>query len=75
MGSGARAAGMDRSRSEDRRARRTRRQRTYDALGYIALVILIALIVHRHAGVFVHGPDPQLATVDKAASARPNAGR
>jgi hypothetical protein len=67
---------MDRSRNEGRRARRTRRQRVHDALGYVALVVLIALIAYRHAGVFSRAPDPQLAIVDgKAGSARPAADR
>ena len=66
---------MDRSPNVSHRARRTRRQRIYDVLGYVALVILVALIVHKHAGLFSRAPDQHLATVQKTGSPQPAADR
>jgi hypothetical protein len=45
-----------------RTVRRTRRQRTLDALGYVALVLLVALITHKHLNQGSRGPEPQTAT-------------
>ena len=49
-----------------RTVRRTRRQRTLDALGYVALVLLVALITHKHmnqaSNQASRGPEPQTAT-------------
>ena len=45
-----------------RTVRRTRRQRTLDALGYVALVLLVALITHKHMNQASRDPEPQTAT-------------
>ena len=45
-----------------RKVRRTRRQRTLDALGYVALALLAALITHKHMNHASQGPEPQIAT-------------
>jgi len=66
---------MDRSRTDALRARRTRRQRIYDTLGYLALLVLIALMVHRHTSLFSHAPEARLAIVGKAAPDPPEPGR
>jgi len=66
---------MDRSPKASRRARRTRRQRISDIVGYLALVILIALIVHRHAGLFSRGSAPHFAAAQKTGSDQPPADR
>ena len=45
-----------------RTVRRTRRQRTLDALGYVALVLLVALITHKHLNQASRDPEPQIVT-------------
>ena len=45
-----------------RRALRKRRQRILDALGYVGLVLLIALIAHKHMSQAPRGPEPQVTT-------------
>jgi len=66
---------MDRSRKDALRARRTRRQRIHDALGYLALLVVIALLVHRHTSLFSPTPEARLAIVGKVASDPPEPGR
>jgi hypothetical protein len=51
------------SRGRDiRRVRRLRGSRTLDALGYVALVLLIALVTYRHLSPVSRAPEPQIAT-------------
>ena len=45
-----------------RRVVRRRRQRILDALGYVGVVMLAALIAHKHMGHAPRGPEPQVAT-------------
>jgi hypothetical protein len=62
-----------------RRVRRTHRQRTLDALGYVALVLLVALITHKHMNQASdhasRGPEPQIATSVRVEGASVTVGR
>ena len=50
------------TRSCHTKDRRTRQHRILDALGYVALALLVALTTYRQANFVFRGPVPQVAT-------------